>query len=235
MSRYPVVEVHSPIRWMHKPRGEADVRQHVLRKEFNPKHWDGVFLMLCGAELCDRMTGQKTKKPKITIGPREGIVCCPKCLAMLTKRQRRRDKSFASDSSAHLEQYTRPWQEGDGDTCIYSGRSRACGPPSATRMVPTGKNEKVFYRTEPVCNYHRSGEKYTGSLVRLAEVRKMADTGEARSIRVRAHLSMHDIAQSIGVHQSTIWNWENGKRKIPGERGALYLKALEDLVSVVGP
>jgi DNA-binding transcriptional regulator YiaG len=62
---------------------------------------------------------------------------------------------------------------------------------------------------------------------RLAKVRRLAATGEARQIRQRAELSMSEIAAAVGVHEATVSQWERGKQRPRGEAALQYLAVLE--------
>jgi DNA-binding transcriptional regulator YiaG len=65
--------------------------------------------------------------------------------------------------------------------------------------------------------------------LRLAKVRALAASGEARRIRERALLSCADIARPCGVDQATVWRWEEGTRRPYGEAAIRYGELLESL------
>ncbi len=56
----------------------------------------------------------------------------------------------------------------------------------------------------------------------------------AREIRVRAHVSMEQLAQEVGVSWSTVVRWETGKAVPRGDRLIRYVKALEDIQRELG-
>jgi DNA-binding transcriptional regulator YiaG len=62
---------------------------------------------------------------------------------------------------------------------------------------------------------------------RLQAVRASTTSGTARSIRLDARLSLHDVASSIGVDCSTVARWERGER-LPRGAAALRYAALLD-------
>jgi DNA-binding transcriptional regulator YiaG len=65
--------------------------------------------------------------------------------------------------------------------------------------------------------------------IRLAKVRALAKSGEARRIRERALLSCADIAGSCGVDQASVWRWEEGTRRPHGDAAIRYGELLESL------
>jgi len=63
----------------------------------------------------------------------------------------------------------------------------------------------------------------------VARVRKQLRNGEAKEIRVRAHLSMGEVARGLGVTESTLGRWETGLR-VPRPQAALrYGRFLREL------
>lgn len=66
-------------------------------------------------------------------------------------------------------------------------------------------------------------------LIRLARVRHLAQTGEARRIRAAAGLSQGEIADFVDVRPSTVSRWETGQRTPTGPAALLWLSLLEDL------
>lgn len=63
-------------------------------------------------------------------------------------------------------------------------------------------------------------------LLTIEEVRRKAESGEARAIRRAAGLSMHDVAVVCGVVASTVARWESGDH-LPRSRAALkYARVL---------
>lgn len=65
---------------------------------------------------------------------------------------------------------------------------------------------------------------------RLAKVRALAASGDARAIRIAARLSLQDVATGCGVDQSSIHNWETARRSPRGEAALRYLAILEALI-----
>ncbi|MET8658188.1 helix-turn-helix domain-containing protein [Streptomyces griseus] len=66
-------------------------------------------------------------------------------------------------------------------------------------------------------------------ILRLAEVRSAAVSGEARRLRRGARLSIGEVASFCGVDQSTVWRWENGTRAPRGDRALQYADLLDSL------
>ena len=72
-------------------------------------------------------------------------------------------------------------------------------------------------------------------LERLAQVRAMILTGEARGRREAAGLSLSEVASACGVDTSTVWRWERGLRVPRGESAQLYARALAFMAARQGP
>src|SRR5713101_5658494 len=72
-------------------------------------------------------------------------------------------------------------------------------------------------------------------LVRLAVIRALARSGEARRIRERAGLSRQDISPEVGADQSSIGRWEAGlttPRRDAALRWERVLRRLQSLEPV---
>ena len=69
----------------------------------------------------------------------------------------------------------------------------------------------------------------TEQTMRLVSIRNMAMSGEARRIRIRAGLSLDEVAEPCGVARTTIYRWEQRHRKPTGEAALRYLNLLESL------
>lgn len=70
----------------------------------------------------------------------------------------------------------------------------------------------------------------TDRAVLLSEARSKAATGDARRIRERRYLSRAEVAEALGVTESTVFRWESGDRKPRGDaavRYADFLRLLE--------
>jgi transcriptional regulator with XRE-family HTH domain len=65
--------------------------------------------------------------------------------------------------------------------------------------------------------------------IRLAEVRRLAASGEAKAIREHAGLSIREVAGAIDVSPSGIFRWENGERIPRGDAAVRYAKFLRQL------
>lgn len=66
----------------------------------------------------------------------------------------------------------------------------------------------------------------------LALARQFTSTGEARAIRLRARLSLTEVASTCGVDQSTVHRWENGRRVPRGAPAARYAGLLVALAAL---
>ena len=60
-------------------------------------------------------------------------------------------------------------------------------------------------------------------------IKQAAGNGEARTIREQSQLSREDVAQVLGVHQSTVYRWENGMRTPRGSVAIRYGRLLKKL------
>jgi DNA-binding transcriptional regulator YiaG len=65
--------------------------------------------------------------------------------------------------------------------------------------------------------------------VKLARVRHLVESGEAKTLRTDLNLSLGDIAIAIKVDQSTVYRWEHNKRKPRGAAAIRYGRLLEAL------
>jgi DNA-binding transcriptional regulator YiaG len=71
---------------------------------------------------------------------------------------------------------------------------------------------------------------------RVAARRRLADlvkTGLARDVRVRAGLSIADVAEDLGVARSRVHEWETGAAFPRGENADRYLAALEEIQAAI--
>jgi DNA-binding XRE family transcriptional regulator len=66
-------------------------------------------------------------------------------------------------------------------------------------------------------------------LERLRRIRANAATGRARETRLNAGLTQDEIAQTVGVAQTTVALWETGKRVPRGMKALRYALILEAL------
>lgn len=63
----------------------------------------------------------------------------------------------------------------------------------------------------------------------LNAARTYAATGTGRAIRQAAGLSMSEVAEALGVTESTIWRWEQGKHRPRGEPAREWARLLNRL------
>jgi len=66
-------------------------------------------------------------------------------------------------------------------------------------------------------------------LQRLAAVRRLCATGEARQIRESSKLSLSEVADDVAVTPTAIWGWETGSRKPRGDAALRYGEVLDSL------
>jgi DNA-binding transcriptional regulator YiaG len=56
----------------------------------------------------------------------------------------------------------------------------------------------------------------------LARIRTLVRVGVARDVRIRAGLSLPEVADAVGVSPSTVWRWEHGQRVPRGDAALRY-------------
>ncbi|MDQ6876273.1 MAG: helix-turn-helix domain-containing protein [Candidatus Dormibacteraeota bacterium] len=66
-------------------------------------------------------------------------------------------------------------------------------------------------------------------LVELRDVRAFVRTGRARQTRLRAGLSLSEVAQSVGVSVAAVYRWETSDRTPRGEAAVRYWRLLQQL------
>jgi len=64
---------------------------------------------------------------------------------------------------------------------------------------------------------------------RLARVKAMAASGQAREVRLRCRLSLRDVALAVGVDASTVGRWEGGSRIPRGDAAWRYADLIDRL------
>jgi transcriptional regulator with XRE-family HTH domain len=73
-------------------------------------------------------------------------------------------------------------------------------------------------------------------LLMIARARRLSRSGEAKTLRLAAGLSIREVAGSIGSSPSAVWRWENGQRTPRGAPAAAWgelLQALDRVVTAV--
>jgi transcriptional regulator with XRE-family HTH domain len=70
----------------------------------------------------------------------------------------------------------------------------------------------------------------TDALVELSRARALV-SDSARSIRVKAGLTLKEVAEALGVAEATVYRWENGQRRPRGDAALRYASLLETLRS----
>lgn len=68
-------------------------------------------------------------------------------------------------------------------------------------------------------------------LERLARVRELIASGEAKRLRVAADVSLSEVAAACGVDTSSVWRWETGRRSPRGSDALQYARVLAMLAS----
>jgi transcriptional regulator with XRE-family HTH domain len=69
--------------------------------------------------------------------------------------------------------------------------------------------------------------------IEIAKARALIRSGRAQAIRERAGLSRSEVAESVGVNDSTIARWETGERSPRGEGAKRYARLLRELAEAV--
>lgn len=68
-----------------------------------------------------------------------------------------------------------------------------------------------------------------GHAERLAGVRDLTHSGQARKIRQHANLTRAEVARAVGVDPSTVSRWESGERRPRGTAAIRYAELLRRL------
>jgi transcriptional regulator with XRE-family HTH domain len=66
-------------------------------------------------------------------------------------------------------------------------------------------------------------------LVRIAKMRQRFESGEARSLRVAANLTLSEAAQAAGVSAVSLWRYENALRSPRPAQALSYARFLDQL------
>jgi DNA-binding transcriptional regulator YiaG len=66
--------------------------------------------------------------------------------------------------------------------------------------------------------------------VEVAAARAMIESGAARRVRLAAHLSLAEVARSVGVTAATVYRWEADGMKPRGEAAVRYGRLLRRLM-----
>ena len=66
-------------------------------------------------------------------------------------------------------------------------------------------------------------------VIELVGVREAAKSGEAREVRLRAGLSLREVAEAVNVGTSTIYRWETAERRPRGKAALRYGRLISDL------
>jgi len=65
----------------------------------------------------------------------------------------------------------------------------------------------------------------------LAEARSYARSGYGRDVRVKAGLSLADVAGAIGVSTATVYRWETGKYRPAGAAALAWGRLIDALAA----
>jgi DNA-binding transcriptional regulator YiaG len=76
----------------------------------------------------------------------------------------------------------------------------------------------------------RLEEGWSGTLSELAAVRALTASGAARSIRIAANVSLHEVAAAVPCSPSTVLRWERNQRRPHGDKGLAYGAILKSLM-----
>lgn len=76
------------------------------------------------------------------------------------------------------------------------------------------------------------GSMDTRELLRLTAAKRHAESGTGRQIRLRAGLSLSDVAGAVGRSPVTVHRWERGKRSPRGTAAVLWADLLDALCEV---
>lgn len=74
----------------------------------------------------------------------------------------------------------------------------------------------------------------TQELVRISECRRKLRSGEARELRIRAHVGLSEVARAAGISRTAAYRYENGERTPRPDEAMRYAEVLDGLQKVVG-
>ena len=66
-------------------------------------------------------------------------------------------------------------------------------------------------------------------LIELRDLRRFLRTGQARRLRLRAGLSLQEVAGAVGASAPAVFRWEVAERVPRGERAVRYWRLLQSL------
>jgi transcriptional regulator with XRE-family HTH domain len=69
----------------------------------------------------------------------------------------------------------------------------------------------------------------TRELMRIAEVRRRFEVGEAKVLRIAAGLTVGEAAKAANVSPTSLWRYENGQRTPRPAQALEYARFLEQL------
>lgn len=70
-------------------------------------------------------------------------------------------------------------------------------------------------------------------LEKAARARAMAASGEARKLRLAAHVTLAELADEVGVTLMAIYFWETQQRCPSGDNAVRYFQALTKLQQLI--
>lgn len=73
------------------------------------------------------------------------------------------------------------------------------------------------------------------SLAAVVEARRLAASGEAKTIRTQAGLSASEMARAVHVHHKTLIAWEDGTAIPRADAAARWLEQLDSLRQISPP
>lgn len=72
-------------------------------------------------------------------------------------------------------------------------------------------------------------------LARIADVRAMCASGEARRIREMARVTLREVAAAVGVDHKTVIGWETGRTTCVSPHALAYADALNAMARFADP
>lgn len=72
-----------------------------------------------------------------------------------------------------------------------------------------------------------------GLVEQIKAQRGLLSGDEARRIRTEAGVSLRAVAHEVGVQHTTIRDWENGRSRPQGERGAAWNALMREISEVL--
>lgn len=73
------------------------------------------------------------------------------------------------------------------------------------------------------------------SVLSIVRARRLLESGDGRDLRLRAGLSLDQVAAEVGVSGPAVYAWESGSYAPRGEHAVRYARLIERLARELDP